>query len=412
VGVIERLSGRGTAVLTASSATEYAWEGDDLSGEGMPSVFTGAVVKGLETGEADLDGDGTISVDELYEYVLEKVREATPKQTPNKQSQVVGELVVAQSVLGPRSTRPAPEAAAARQPPLSRRDFVGKAVVGTAMAGLAGTSALLWWRSDVQRREFEDQIASIRADVGNQAGRPVPASGPVGPVEATLAPSPASEPTVMSGPGLTAVATAGPTASPSPSPPTATPAPAIGYLSAPAAWIPSFSPNFFAGRGDQAPIALVLHTLFGTAAAAVQFFSNAQAQASAHVVVALDGRIDYVVHLEDSAWANGLLEPGNRWGQVLAAESKDPNLNPNALTVSVSTEDNGSPNTAVSDAQYASVVHVCQFAIEHMPSIRWLVGHADLSPRSRSQCPGPRWISSGRFDALGTELKLRMLATE
>jgi hypothetical protein len=102
IHVMERLGGRGRAVLTASGAMEYAWEGDDVAGEGLPSVFTGAVVRGLATGEADRDGDGDISVDDLYDYVLEQVRDTTPKQTPNKQIQAEGGLLIAKSVNGPR----------------------------------------------------------------------------------------------------------------------------------------------------------------------------------------------------------------------------------------------------------------------------------------------------------------------
>jgi uncharacterized caspase-like protein len=50
----QRLEGRGRAIITASNAMEYAYEGDELKGEGRPSVFTEAVVEGLRTGEADL----------------------------------------------------------------------------------------------------------------------------------------------------------------------------------------------------------------------------------------------------------------------------------------------------------------------------------------------------------------------
>ena len=46
-------------------------------------MFTTAVVKGLETGEADRDQDHRISVEELYDYVREQVREVTPDQSPN-----------------------------------------------------------------------------------------------------------------------------------------------------------------------------------------------------------------------------------------------------------------------------------------------------------------------------------------
>ena len=64
----ERLQGRGRVVITASSAMEYAFEAGQLAADSaQPSVFTTAVVHGLQTGEADRDGDGRVSVDELYD---------------------------------------------------------------------------------------------------------------------------------------------------------------------------------------------------------------------------------------------------------------------------------------------------------------------------------------------------------
>jgi Caspase domain len=96
VDLQERFRGRGRAVITASSAMEYAFEGDELSMEaGQPSVFTSAVVRGLRTGEADRDGDGWVSVDDLYAYVYEQVREATPDQTPNMFANLQGALHLA-----------------------------------------------------------------------------------------------------------------------------------------------------------------------------------------------------------------------------------------------------------------------------------------------------------------------------
>jgi uncharacterized caspase-like protein len=94
----ERLGGRGRAVITASTAMEYAFEGLDLneSQEGSPSVFTSALVQGLSSGDADRDQDGMIGLDELYEYVYDRVRQVTPNQTPSKWSLgMQGELYVA-----------------------------------------------------------------------------------------------------------------------------------------------------------------------------------------------------------------------------------------------------------------------------------------------------------------------------
>jgi uncharacterized caspase-like protein len=64
----EKSGGRGRAVITASSAMEYAFEGGRLADDqhGQPSVFTTALVEGLATGDADQDEDGWVSLAELY----------------------------------------------------------------------------------------------------------------------------------------------------------------------------------------------------------------------------------------------------------------------------------------------------------------------------------------------------------
>ena len=99
---------RGRAVITASNAMEYAFEGDRLADDQhrRPSVFTSALVEGLATGDADLDEDGWISLNELYEYVFDKVREQNPHQTPSRQFDLEGELYLARSRR--RRIRPAP----------------------------------------------------------------------------------------------------------------------------------------------------------------------------------------------------------------------------------------------------------------------------------------------------------------
>lgn len=70
--ISEQFRGRGRVIITASDKLEYAYG----------SEFTNAVVRGLETGAADLDGDGLVAVSELYDYVYEQVRQKTPDQTP------------------------------------------------------------------------------------------------------------------------------------------------------------------------------------------------------------------------------------------------------------------------------------------------------------------------------------------
>jgi hypothetical protein len=76
--------GMGRVVLTASDATEYAWENDQVIGEAINSVFTHFLIEGLKSGAADLDNDGWISVDELYDYTYQQIVGNALKQTPGR----------------------------------------------------------------------------------------------------------------------------------------------------------------------------------------------------------------------------------------------------------------------------------------------------------------------------------------
>jgi hypothetical protein len=107
--------GRGRAVISASSAIEYAFEGTTLAADeqARPSVFTSAVVDGLRTGEADRDEDGLVSLDELYDYVFDRVRAENPKQTPGRDVEMAGDLFIARSRRRRLQPAPIPEAVAA-----------------------------------------------------------------------------------------------------------------------------------------------------------------------------------------------------------------------------------------------------------------------------------------------------------
>ncbi|MDQ6836280.1 MAG: PASTA domain-containing protein [Actinomycetota bacterium] len=94
----EHFLGSGRVVLTASDAMQYAFEGDEVVGEGVQSVFTRVLTEGLQTGEADRDRDGYVSFDELYDYVHTRVTEERPQQKPCKwEMGVQGRVVIAKS---------------------------------------------------------------------------------------------------------------------------------------------------------------------------------------------------------------------------------------------------------------------------------------------------------------------------
>ena len=98
VHALERFQGHGRTVLTASDATQYSFEGNQVHGKAVQSVFTRYLVDGLRDGTADLDGDGDITLDELYSYVYERVVDEMPQQRPKKQDNVEGRIRIARNV--------------------------------------------------------------------------------------------------------------------------------------------------------------------------------------------------------------------------------------------------------------------------------------------------------------------------
>jgi len=75
---LQELGAEGRVVLTSSSSTEYSFEqqGSELS------IYTRFLVEGIETGAADRDNDGKVSVRELHEYATKKAQETAPKMNP------------------------------------------------------------------------------------------------------------------------------------------------------------------------------------------------------------------------------------------------------------------------------------------------------------------------------------------
>ena len=105
--------GQGRAIITATKDIEYAWEpglGETmLLDEPVNSVFVAAVVGGLSSGEADLDCDGLISIDDLFNYVSDYVkRETVGEQTPGRLNFLTGNIYIAKVISAGDRTRRAP----------------------------------------------------------------------------------------------------------------------------------------------------------------------------------------------------------------------------------------------------------------------------------------------------------------
>jgi formylglycine-generating enzyme required for sulfatase activity len=176
-------SGYGRVILTASDALELAWEGGAWQGEDRASVFTHFLVEGLRTGAADLDRDGKIALDELYDYVYERVlTSGYAKQTPHKWAQKVqGQIVVA------RADSPKVRLPAWISEALSSGAFSARlAAVGELARLVEGNDKALTAaaRAELKRVGEDDDNAAVRGAALGALGASSPVARPVSSVAA------------------------------------------------------------------------------------------------------------------------------------------------------------------------------------------------------------------------------------
>lgn len=142
------------------------------------------------------------------------------------------------------------------------------------------------------------------------------------------------------------------------------------------------SPNRWSGNRGRA--AIVMHITDGTDSRG--WLCNPASQVSAHFLIRDEG-IYQLVSLHDSAWANGIWQPGHRWRGIPESE------NPNRWTVSIERE--GRPFQPVSAAIERHTIDLLRILSAHYSSFRPLapgvnfIGHVDISPKHRPNCPGP-----------------------
>ena len=186
----ERFEGRGRVVLTGSRATEYSFEHGHVVGESASSVFTSALVEGLRSGDADRDGDGAVSVSELYDYAYEVVRASDARQTPTLWSYAAeGDLLVAHSPRGAIvKPVPLPEDLIALLE--SARPRVREGAVAELTDLLAGPDPgrALTARAQLERVAAEDVPAVAAAARAALDAHPVPGAPPAPPPPAPPSP--------------------------------------------------------------------------------------------------------------------------------------------------------------------------------------------------------------------------------
>jgi N-acetyl-anhydromuramyl-L-alanine amidase AmpD len=153
---------------------------------------------------------------------------------------------------------------------------------------------------------------------------------------------------------------------------------------------PHLVKNFWSGRGNQHPVAIVEHIMQGNIDTTLRYFNGeiGKYPVSAHYGVARDGRIWQFVLEEDTAWSNGVIQqPDSALGWVSKAQEQGLNLN--TLTISIQYE--GKSGEPFTEAQYEAAVALHRRIIEKwgIPAdTTHIVGQHQLDSVNRAANPG------------------------
>lgn len=177
-------------------------------------------------------------------------------------------------------------------------------------------------------------------------------------------------------------------------------------------WKAAAERNYEGGRKDNAggtiaPECWVLHIAQGSFDGIASWFAtppekrNPPLPSSAHFSVAKDGRIRQHVSMENTAFANGIIQDGFTAKLIRENRYADGSfINPNLWTVSC--EHEGMSGEAPTPAMFEASTRLCAWVFQTELLVAGasdvaidrdhIIRHADISPQDRAGCPG--WSES------------------
>lgn len=169
-------------------------------------------------------------------------------------------------------------------------------------------------------------------------------------------------------------------------------------------------------RDGYEPLAIVDHIVEGTAQSCIEWFNDSSnTDSSAHFLVAQNGKVYQFVEIEKKAWANGLAPIDIP--KATAKIVKEKNVNPNLYTVSI--EHEGvfeATKGALTQAQLKATQLLHKYIIQYVrlnfgneiiPSRDTILGHYEINPVKKPDCPGALFP----FDNIISYLKGEVLQT-
>lgn len=153
--------------------------------------------------------------------------------------------------------------------------------------------------------------------------------------------------------------------------------------------------NFWTGRDGEIPLAIVDHCMSkgadGTRAtleSCAAWFGNPKSEVSAHFGVGKDGQVWQFVDLQNTAWANGILEQPDLSLPWLA-ECVSKKINPNRRAISIEHEGDGIET--MPEPQYRATLALHRFLIATTgikADRQHIAGHYQITGKQRANCPG------------------------
>lgn len=165
--------------------------------------------------------------------------------------------------------------------------------------------------------------------------------------------------------------------------------------------VKKLSPNHFKGRNGWKPDMIVNHITEGSYDGSINWLCNPRSQASAHFVVAKDGRITQLVELTDGAWGNGTSKNPLKkyhYSKSTLKSVRDRKTNANYYTISIEHEGiwaNGKGK--LTPAQLQATIELHKYIIAEVKRIygvdipidrEHIVGHYQITPITKPLCPG------------------------
>jgi N-acetylmuramoyl-L-alanine amidase len=158
-------------------------------------------------------------------------------------------------------------------------------------------------------------------------------------------------------------------------------------------------------REGNVPFVIVDHVSVGTMSSMDNWFTDPNNQvSSAHFGVAKDGRVHQYVSIDRMAWANGI--PREQFDDATAPVVKDMGINPNLYSVSIEHE---GYDGELTEAQFQASVWLHRYIRQYIRD-KWakdfpldpyhVIGHYQINPVQKANCPGPRFPWNRLFTVL------------